>query len=115
MNKRVAVVTDNDGDQSRILSASKFNMENQNQHVFIPHDVNQLTWEFCIYDENKVVLDKMFSPASNAKYVFRGVEHPNTLGYMLCHKADVAYKMAISDKDFTVPDYVKDAIAWVLE
>ena len=57
----------------------------------------------------------MFPPAPNAKYVFRGVEHPGTLGYMLCNKANVAYKMATSNIDFITPDYVKKAIKWVLE
>ena len=115
MDKRVAVITDNDGQKDRISDATNYNNKNKNQHVFTSPNVNQLTWEFCLYDENQQVLDEMFPPAPNAKYVFRGVEHPGTLGYMLCNKANVAYKMATSNIDFITPDYVKKAIKWVLE
>lgn len=115
MDKRVAVVTDNDGEQRRIAEANAYNAKNQTQRIFTSLDINKQTWEFCLYDKNKGQLDKMFPPANGAKYVFRGLEYHSALGYMLCHKADAAYEMASSKVDFIAPDYVKEAIEWVLK
>ena len=112
--KRVAVITDNDGDGARVAKAEEYNSEHALQHVFMPSDTTELTWEFCIYNKNKGLMDARFPPEPKAKYVFRGVPYPSALGRMLNNKAQSAYEMLASEEEYVSPDYVKEAIKWVL-
>lgn len=71
------------------------------------------TWEVCFYRENKKTLDKLIEVTPEAKYLFHKKDYGPVLGKMLNNKADVAYQMLISGIEFTVPQYVKDAITWL--
>ena len=112
-DKRIAVITDNDGKQDRISAAESFNDCHDMQHIFMGEDVNDWTWEACIYKENKALLDAMVVVKPRAKYPFHNKEYGPVLGKMLNNKVDVAYAMLISGQDYTVPQYVKDAITWI--
>ena len=71
------------------------------------------TWEKCFYEENQEALDKLITVRSKAKYLFHGEDYGPVLGKMLNNKADVAYQMLMAEIEFTVPQYVQDAIAWL--
>ena len=112
-SKKVAVITDNDGNQNRIDEASAFNNAHRLQHIYMAEEVERWTWEACIYELNQSKLDKLVEVKPGAKYLFHEKDYGPVLGKMLNNKADVAYSMLISGKDFSVPQYVKDAITWI--
>ena len=113
--KKIAVIRDYDGEVSRISKAEKFNSENAIQHIFMGKTVEEWTWEACIYNLNKQVLDELIQVRKDAKYKFHGKDYGTVLGKMLNNKADIAYQMLTSNKKFDVPQYVKDAIEWLRE
>lgn len=113
--KRVAVITDNDGDETKVAKAKEYNAAHELQHVFMPSDKNEWTWEVCIYNKNKALLDSRFPPKEGAEYKFNGKTYPSTLGRMLCNKAQISYEMLVGKDVYAPPEYVKEAIEWVLK
>ena len=113
--KRIAVITDNDGKKEKIDEAMAFNNSNTSQHVFMARDVNDWTWEACIYALNQEKLDKLVEVKTDSRYLFHEKDYGSVLGKMLNNKVDVAYSMLISGEDFAAPQYVKDAIKWISE
>ena len=71
------------------------------------------TWEACIYNLNKSVLDGMIEVEEGADYLFHKKDYGQVLGKMLNNKVETAYKMLLSGTIFEVPQYVKDAIEWL--
>lgn len=115
-DKKIAVITDNDGKSHRITEAVSFNQANNIQHIFMGASVvDEWTWEACIYKENKDVLDGMIAVQAGAEYKFHGKNYGVVLGKMLNNKVDVAYQMLTSGTTFVVPQYIKDAIRWLRE
>ncbi len=112
-NKHIAVITDNDKEQKKIDEAIKFNQSNTLQHIFMDSSVDEWTWEICIYNSNKELLDKMISIDAKAKYLFHETDYGAVQGKMLNNKVDTAYKMLMSGKTFTAPDYIRNAIEWI--
>ena len=77
-------------------------------------DVNDWTWEACIYHINKAKLDKMIITQKSADYKVHGEKcETKVLGKMLNNKVETAYQMLTSNMTFEVPQYVKDAILWL--
>lgn len=114
-DKKIAVVTDNDGNEERITEAASFNHINNLQHIFMGTTLDEWTWEACVYKDNKAILDGMIDVRAGAEYKFRGKVYEPVLGKMLNNKVDVAYKMLTSEEVFVVPQYIKDAIGWLRE
>jgi len=114
-NKKIAVITDNDGKQYRIDESSIFNNAHSLQQIFMAEDVKGWTWEACIYELNQTKLDKLVAVQPGAKYSFHGKEYGPVLGKMLNNKVDVAYSILTNGEVFEAPQYVKDAIAWINE
>lgn len=113
--KRIAVITDNDEKQDRITEAVVFNLSNSLQHIFMGATTDDWTWEICVYSVNKAALDGMIKVQAGAKYLFHEKDYGQVLGKMLNNKVDTAYQMLTSGKNFDVPQYIKDAIAWINE
>lgn len=114
-NKRIAVITDNDGDASRIIEAEDYNEKHDVQHVFMDQAVEGWPWEACFYKENKEALDDLVEVAPKAKYLFHNKDYGPVLGKMLNNKADTAYKMLVSGIEFVAPRYVRNAVTWLSE
>lgn len=114
-NKRISVITDNDGKQSRIDEAAAFNKTTILQHIFLSATTDDWTWEACLYNLNKAVLDGMIEVQAGADYLFHKKDYGQVLGKMLNNKVETAYKMLLSGIAFEVPQYVKDAIKWLRE
>lgn len=111
--KQIAVITDNDERQSRIDAAAEYNMENEMQHIFMGETTDNWTWEACVYHVNKAALDNMIEVQDGASYLFHDKDYGVVLGKMLNNKVDIAYQMLTSGVSFEVPQYIKDAIAWI--
>lgn len=112
-NKRIAVITDNDGKQKRINEAETFNQNHDVQHVFMGTTTDDWTWEICVYNVNRTVLDGMINIQAGAKYLFHDKDYGAVPGKMLNNKVDTAYQMLTSGTVFEVPQYIKDAIVWI--
>lgn len=112
-NKRIAVITDNDKKQERIDEAQDFNKKHDLQNIFMGMTTNDWTWEICVYNVNKEVLDKMIDVQAGAKYLFHGECCGAVPGKMLNNKVDTAYQMLTSGREFKIPQYVEDAIKWI--
>lgn len=115
MNKKIAVITDNDSVMERILYSISFNKANTNQHIFMGKTEEEWTWEKCIYDCNKESLENIIQITENAQYFFHGKDYGQYLGKMLNNKAEIAYQMLNSGIEFNIPEYIKEAINWLNE
>ena len=114
-NKKICVITDNDGKQNRIAEATTFNKTNTLQHIFLGTTTDDWTWEACLYNLNKTALDGMIEVQAGADYLFHKKDYGQVLGKMLNNKVETAYKMLLSKMAFVVPQYIKDAIKWLRE
>lgn len=112
-NKKIAVITDNDGKQERVTWAETFNGSHDLQHVFMAGDIQNWTWEVCIYKENQVLLENQIKVKPNIQYLFHGNDYGPVLGKMLNNKVNAAYFMLMSAQEYEAPQYVKEAIRWI--
>lgn len=112
-NKKIAVVTDNDEAQNKIDEARAFNSGNDLQHIFMGETTDEWTWEACLYNKNKNVLDEIISIENGAEYKFQGKDFDPVLGKMLNNKVDAAYQILTSGRIFEIPNYVREAIEWL--
>ncbi|WP_405380826.1 ATP-dependent nuclease [Phascolarctobacterium sp.] len=114
-NKKIAVITDNDGKQDRIDGANEFNTNNILQHIFLSTNTEDWTWEVCLYKLNNVVLDTIIEVHEESNYLFHKRNYGAVLGKMLNNKVETAYKMLLSEEKFKVPQYIEEAIKWLRE
>lgn len=112
-NKRIAVITDNDGKQKKIDGAEKFNQTHDLQHIFMGMKTDEWTWEICVYNVNKEKLEEIIDVKAGFDYLFHNKDFGAVLGKMLNNKVDTAYQMLTSGIVFEIPQYVKDAIEWI--
>lgn len=112
-DKKIAVITDNDKNQRKIDYAKNFNINENMQHIFMAESVEEWTWEICMYNYNKSILDKIIKVKADKKYLYHGEDFGAVLGKMLNNKVDTAYKILKSNENFEIPQYVKDAIEWL--
>ncbi len=112
-NKKISVITDNDGKQNRIDEATTFNETTTLQHIFLGATIDDWTWEACLYSLNKAVLDGMIEVRAEADYLFHKKDYGKVLGKMLNNKVDTAYKILLCGTVLEVPKYIKDAIEWL--
>ena len=109
-NKHVAIVTDNDKDYS-INVVEKYSEYNgyKNINVFSDHDNDNYTFEVCVYNNNRALIDSANLTRSS-----------DVSRFMINEKAEFALrlleKINFSDdlQEFKVPDYIKEAIQWVI-
>lgn len=113
---RVAIITDNDRSRDKIDEISKFNSKHTNQRYFIDDDLNNWTFEVCMYHLNAELFDSLIKVVKGAEYKYHG-EQPETpvLGKMLNNKADTAYKLIQANRSFSVPKYILEAFKWLNE
>lgn len=114
-DKRIAVITDNDGKPKKIEDATTFNQGHSLQHIYMGATTDDWTWEICVYHANKAILDEKIEVQAGAHYLFHKQDYGAVPGKMLNNKVDVAYKMLTSEVVFEVPQYIKDAILWLNE
>lgn len=105
---RTAVITDNDHNyQTNILQAYEEYVYGQypNINIFSESNNDLYTYEASMYNVNKDVCDKLFSGALRSRTV---------LEYMLNNKSEVAYRLLITEEPIIVPQYIYNAIRWLI-
>lgn len=115
MNKKVVILTDNDKKQSNLDDMNEFNSQSENIKIFMDSSLDNWTWETCFYNLNKEKLDILITTEEGANYLFHGYDYGKVLGKMLNNKVETAYIMLNNDFDYTIPQYVQDALTWIKE
>jgi len=104
---KTAVITDNDGNIDKNITQKYVNFTTQqNIKIFNDTDTSRNTFEICLYVDNKIVLDNLFSAL---------VRKLSIREYMLKNKTDCAFLILEKDVDITVPKYISRAIQWIKE
>jgi hypothetical protein len=105
---KTAVITDNDKDIEKNITqkySDYSNSENSNIKIFTDSDKSRNTFEICLYNDNKIICDDLFS--SNRRTL-------SVMDFMLENKADCAFSILENNaKDINVPQYIIDAILWI--
>lgn len=112
-NKRIAVLTDNDKNNTKIEESINYNNEHQNQHIFMDNNTDNWTWEKCFYTLNQNTLNNLIEINENANYLFHEKDYGKVLGKMLNNKVETAYTMLNSKIQFLIPQYIQDAVTWL--
>ena len=117
LGKKICVITDNDKKQDFIDEIKKENATNNYIKIFTDDDIANWTFEVGLYKLNKEKLENMIHVQKDAEYKFNGESYKDkqALGYMLNHKADVAYDLFGKNHEYELeyPQYIKDAIKWI--
>lgn len=108
-NKKVAVVTDNDGDYDAKIT-EKYRPYEQFDSIQIFSDENNdnRTFEICLYRNNQELIDNL-----------KIVNSSDIQAYMLREKAEFALRllekleMNNAVDNLQIPEYMKEAIEWV--
>lgn len=99
---KVAVVTDNDEDYEKHCVEKYAEYKDvSNVKIFYDNDNSKRTYEVVLYCGNKELCDSLFGDKAQ--------------DYMLNNKTEAAYKLLTSEKDVTVPEYIRKAIEWIKE
>ncbi len=116
LNKKVAILTDNDESKENIKEFEDFNNENTHIQIFSDNDVKNWTWEVCFYNLNKTNLENLIE-VQNRQYKFKGKSYQDNkvLGKMLNNKTDTAIAMLkdMDINDYEIPKYIKEALVWI--
>ena len=115
INKKVAIIIDNDKKQSNLDYKNTFNTTSNNIKIYMDDSLENWTWETCFYNLNKSKLEELIDIEENADYLFHGNDYGKVLGKMLNNKVDTAYLMYNTDFDFKIPEYIKESLEWISE
>ena len=97
LDMKIAAVRDNDGNPQKWYE----DLQSDNRKVFSDPIKERKTFEVCLYQDNKDVLDSIFP------------DREFVLDYMLKHKAEAAYQILVANQKLVVPQYIKEAIEWI--
>lgn len=101
LGNKVAVVTDNDRDyKTKIEEKYKDYRNNSEIRIFSEKDDNKYTFEVALYDDNKVLCDRLFRG---------GLNYMKTGG----NKTEAAYRLLMQTDKIEVPQYIREAIEWI--
>lgn len=120
VNKKTLVLTDNDGDVTRVQNIN--NINNEVFKVNMPKDIDEFTFEVTLYNNNKELCEQIIKEITKGKLRnTRYKQHkdlPNTLAAMLTRKTEFALKLAEKIKgkvEFRTPEYIEEGITWLLK
>lgn len=105
LNIKTAVIRDNDGDYKSNCVDNYTDYVTDDIKVFSDQNEDRSTLEICLYEDNKDFCEDLFAAGRTTLTVE---------DYMLKNKTEAAFN--ILDKmseEFSVPQYMKDAIEWI--
>lgn len=110
-NKRVVVITDNDGKEDKTKVCDGF-------AVFSDSDTDSnKTFESALYNNNEKFFNDYYKDR-RTEPTYKGKEYPVALAHMLKNKTDNAIaveQLVASQEAIVVPQYIKDALEWIKE
>lgn len=104
VNIKVVVITDNDYDYNSNIVENYRDYIAENIMVFSDDNDTKNTFEVCVYNDNKEMLNKEF----------HNLIKNTPLGYMLANKTEAAFRILEAHaNDLVVPLYIQKAIKWI--
>ncbi|QXR06680.1 hypothetical protein EVX74_011315 [Acinetobacter lwoffii] len=110
---KTVVITDNDSDHQKNVISKYSEYNESNIKVFSEENPDLYTFEVCLYEDNKDILDSLINQHGKIDCV---------KNHMLSNKSSSALKILNalnSDNEFkgkfTIPQYIKEAIGWISE
>ncbi|MBS3201994.1 AAA family ATPase [Turicibacter bilis] len=117
LNKPLLVLTDNDGDENKITTASTRNSNYQNVgkpiKIQMPNSVDISTFEIALFNSNQDVLKNLTT--KNAKTTYKEKEYDRNLAFMLNNKSQAALRIENTIEDIVCPDYIAEGLEWLMQ
>lgn len=114
LDKKVAVLTDNDGKQDKVDLWVKNNATNVSSRVFMPSDIHEYTWEVCLLGINRTLIGKLITIDPKSNYAVNGtILSDKLLAFMLNHKVDISMKLAMTTEMIALPEHLKELFEWI--
>ncbi|MEK2458004.1 AAA family ATPase [Tetragenococcus halophilus] len=107
LNKKVAVITDNDKKDIEYELDDKFK-------IYTDDLKENWTLEAAFYNENQDFFDELYEQ-KNTEPVYRERRVPKALAHMLKNKTDNAIEIERHLDELTIPNYLKEAVRWISE
>lgn len=124
VNKKTLVLTDNDGDKSRVQNTGHINKAHIKDEVFkvnMPKDVDEFTFEVTLYHNNKELCEQIIREITKGELrntTYKQHENlPIALAAMLARKTEFSLKLAEKIKEgvpFETPQYIEEGIKWLV-
>lgn len=122
MSKRIAVITDNDGDLDKVKNFREnlLNLYDDKNliDVFYDGDIKRRTFEIALYQDNKEYIHNNLPLDESAIYKHDYSGGDKYLGKMLNNKTSSALTL-IGNEDFessiSVPEYIKKALEFIID
>ncbi|MGR3972700.1 ATP-dependent nuclease [Shewanella sp. 1180_01] len=104
LNIKTAVVRDNDKDYTKNCVINYEDYKSDCISIFSDENNERYTFEVCMYEDNRVLCDELFSGGK--------IKLPPQQ-YMLDNKTTAAFKLL--EQELIVPKYIIEAIKWIKE
>lgn len=116
LNKPVLVLTDNDGDENKIVMAnarnSKYQDEGKSIKIQMPNSVDISTFEIALFNANQDVLKNLTT--KKATTIYKGKEYDRNLAFMLNNKSQAALRIENTIDDIVCPEYIAEGLKWLM-
>ncbi|MCT1182753.1 ATP-dependent endonuclease [Lactococcus lactis] len=117
LDKRVAVITDNDSDFEKNITESYKDFRNTNIEIFSDRNDENWTFEVCLYNTNKIFYDTTFKTGhminGALEYMIGKAGSKSSKG----NKAEAAFRLLEILENglekFVIPGYIREAVEWV--
>lgn len=121
VGNKMAIFTDNDGEQERLSKISQENADNKDNNIkiFTPQSLEDFTFEVTIYNANQSLIDD----SSFAKSINKvtqldkdGILLSKNCSYMLKNKTEVALELIhrySNDDRYKIPNYILEGLKWL--
>jgi predicted ATP-dependent endonuclease of OLD family len=103
---KTAVIRDNDRDYEKNCNDNYKEYVSDLIKIFSDKDNNRYTFEIAVYEDNKIICDKLFLSSRKSLSV---------QDYMLKNKTEAAFALLESIGELRIPEYIKEAIEWIKE
>lgn len=120
IKNKLLIITDNDKSEQNIENIKKSNkdfIENGLKiNIVCDESIDHHTFEVCLYNKNKDLIESSFDITPGTKAEFEGVKMPKKLAYMLKNKTLSAMKLAEEYEyrnQLDLPTYIEDGVKWL--
>ena len=105
LNKKVVVITDNDGKNKQYDNTDLFS-------IFSDENIENWTLEVAFYNSNKSTFDKEYKDKkTESKY--KEDDMPKACAHMLKNKTETALFIEKNIESLSIPNYLVEAIQWI--
>ncbi len=105
LNKKIAVITDNDKKKFTFEDDGAFN-------IYADSSISNWTLEVAFYNKNIEFFDEYYSD-KRTEAVYKGESVPKAQAYMLKNKTNNALVIEENLEQLNIPMYLKEAMSWI--